>query len=352
MKERLTRIVEIRRIGHARPDMVKSILAAGACIRADPRARASGEMGEVAKRREAAEQAEPALLLTRTGTIGPPQPEGRPALGEHTCDVAGIGDAIDRRHGQPQQGPAKAGDKGGGVIDEGGGDLDSKGLHFPGLQVKLNNVHMSSLKMNNVQEESRRDQRKFRRRLHIVEIARGIISAKGLRSLKVRDVAEAAGCSVGSVYNEFGDFDGVILTVNRETVQALTARLRAVPAEDPVRQLYGLAETYLDFFAAHANLLRSLFEHRMEDDRPYPDDILQMVMDAFALMHPPLVRLLPDADDVKIALLSRTLFSAVHGIISLGLEERMVAVPPQMLRQQIEQFVDTHLAGLGILPLR
>jgi hypothetical protein len=73
-----------------------------------------------------------------------------------------------------------------------------------------------------------------------------------------------------------------------------------------------------------------------------------MVMQAFALMHAPLVRLLPESDDVQIALLSRSLFSAVHGIISLGLEERMVAVPPQMLRQQVEQFVDTHLAGLGI----
>ena len=177
--------------------------------------------------------------------------------------------------------------------------------------------------MNNVQEESPRDQKKLRRRFQVLDIARAIISAKGLRSLKVRDIAEAAGCSVGSIYNEFGDFDGVILTVNRETVQALTARLAGVPGEDAVRQLYGLAETYLEFFAGHANLLRSLFEHRMEDDRPYPDDILQMVMDAFALMHPPLVRLLPDADDVKIALLSRTLFSAVHGIISLGLEERV-----------------------------
>lgn len=185
-----------------------------------------------------------------------------------------------------------------------------------------------------------------------MEIARSIIATKGLKSLKVRDVADAAGCSVGSVYNEFGDFDGVILTVNRETVEALTVRLGQVPAEDPVRQLYGLAATYLEFFAGHANLLRSLFEHRMEDDRPYPDDILQMVMDAFALMHAPLVRLLPNAGDVQIALLSRTLFSAVHGIISLGLEERMLAVPPQMLRQQVEQFLDAHLAGLGILPIR
>jgi len=306
----------------------------------------------MAKGVEAPQQAEAASLVTGTGAAGPPHPEGRAALGQHAGDVAGIGDAIDRGHGEPQQGAAKPGHERGGVIEEGGGNINSEGLHFAGLQVNLNNVHMSSLKMNNVQEESLRDQKKFRRRLQILEIARSIIAAKGLRSLKVRDVADAAGCSVGSVYNEFGDFDGVILTVNRETVQALTARLGAVPAEDPVRQLYGLAETYLDFFAENANLLRSLFEHRMEDDRPYPDDILQMVMDAFALMHPPLVRVLPDADDVKIALLSRTLFSAVHGIISLGLEERMVAVPPQMLRQQVTQFLDAHLLGLGVLPAR
>ena len=182
----------------------------------------------------------------------------------------------------------------------------------------------------------------------MIEIARGLIAANGLRSLKVRDVAEAADCSIGSVYNEFGDFDGLILTVNRETVRALTACLVAVPAEDPVRQLHGLAETYLTFAADHANLLRSLFEHRMEDDRPFPEDILLMVMQAFALMHEPMVRLLPDRNPEEVALLARMMFSAVHGIISLGLEERMVAVPPEKLRHQMAQFVDTHLAGLGI----
>lgn len=182
----------------------------------------------------------------------------------------------------------------------------------------------------------------------MLETARDRISANGLISLKVRDVAEAADCSIGSVYNEFGDFDGLILTVNRETVRALTERLAAVPADDPVRQLRGLAAAYLAFAAEHANLLRALFEHRMEDDRPFPEDILRMVMQAFALMHAPLVRLLPGRDPEAVALLARTMFSAVHGIISLGLEERMVAVPPEKLRQQLAQFVDTHLAGLGV----
>src|SRR6476469_805244 len=143
---------------------------------------------------------------------------------------------------------------------------------------------MGTRKMNIVQEESLRDQKKGRRRALMLDTARRIIAAKGLISLKVRDIAEAADCSIGSVYNEFGDFDGVILTVNRETVSALTARLAAVSKDDPVRQLHGLAATYLDFAAEHANLLRSLFEHRMEEDRPFPEDILIMVMDAFNLM--------------------------------------------------------------------
>jgi AcrR family transcriptional regulator len=201
--------------------------------------------------------------------------------------------------------------------------------------------------MNIVQEESLRDQKKGRRRALMLDTARRIIGAKGLISLKVRDVAEATGCSIGSVYNEFGDFDGLILTVNRETVQLLTSKLRAVPNDDPRAQLHGLAAGYLEFAAEHTNLLRSLFEHRMENNRPFPNDILDMVMEAFALMYSPLSRLLTKRDPDELVLIARTMFSAAHGIISLGLEDRMVAVPSANLRQQLAQFVDAQLEGLG-----
>jgi AcrR family transcriptional regulator len=264
-------------------------------------------------------------------------------------DITGPGDAFDGGHRKVSHDTAKTVHQGDRSADEGGCELNDEGLHLTRLRVILNNVHIGSSKMNIVQEESLRDQKKVRRRALILEIARGLIASKGLRSLKVRDIAEAADCSIGSVYNEFGDFDGVILTVNRETVSALTARLVAVPKDDAIRQLHGLAATYLDFAAEHANLLRSLFEHRMEEDRPFPEDILIMVMEAFNLMHEPLERLMPGRDPKDVALLSRMMFSAVHGIISLGLEERMVAVPPESLRHQVAQFVDTHLKGLGIL---
>src|SRR6186713_1932670 len=114
----------------------KSFLATRSCIRADrnvPAAPASGEVGEVAKGREAAEQTE---AVAGMGAVRPPHPEGRAALSEHAGNVAGICNAIDRRHGGPPDGSAKSGHESRGVVDEGGGNLNSEGLHFAGLQVK------------------------------------------------------------------------------------------------------------------------------------------------------------------------------------------------------------------------
>ena len=199
--------------------------------------------------------------------------------------------------------------------------------------------------MNNVQAPSA-GSRKSERRAHLVEVARGLIATHGLRSLKVRDVATSAGCSIGTVYNEFVDLDELVLAVNRDTMRALEAAVAAVPSEDPVQQLHGFAQGYLAFASEHANLLRSLFEHRMEGDRPFPEDLLDMVRGTFALMYPPLLRLLPDYPTDQVAMQARTMFSAAHGIISLGLEERLVAVQPDQLREQLKVFVDTYVAGL------
>jgi AcrR family transcriptional regulator len=200
--------------------------------------------------------------------------------------------------------------------------------------------------MNIVQELSARDLKKTQRRFQLTAQASALIAAKGLRSLKVRDVAAAVDCSIGSIYNEFGDFDGLILEVTRDTFRALAATLAQAEADDPIAHLHGLADRYLDFATEHPNLLRALFEHRMEDDRPFPEDVLAMSTATFALMVPPLAKLLPNYSEEQLGLLARTLFSAVHGIISLGLEERLVAVPPSALRRQVSLFVDTHLAGL------
>jgi AcrR family transcriptional regulator len=201
--------------------------------------------------------------------------------------------------------------------------------------------------MNNVQEISSRGSKKGERRAQIIEVARRLIAAKGLRSLKIRDVAGAAGCSIGTVYNEFEDLDELVLAVSRDTIRALQAALTTAAHDDPVEQLHMLAQRYLDFATEHPNLLRALFEHRMEGDRSFPDDLLEMTRSTFALMYTPLARLLPEYPNDQVAVLAQTMFSATHGIISLAMEERLVAVTPDSLQRQIAVFVSTYLAGLN-----
>jgi AcrR family transcriptional regulator len=154
------------------------------------------------------------------------------------------------------------------------------------------------------------------------------------------------GCAIGSVYLEFADLDALVLAVSRQTVRSLHDVMAVIADPDPARQLHALGAAYLAFAAAHPNLLRALFEHRMAGDRPFPQDLLDRVQETFALLYPPLAALQPAAPADEVALLARTMFSAVHGIVSLGLEDRLVAVPAPLLRQQVAQLVEVYVAAL------
>jgi hypothetical protein len=55
----------------------------------------------------------------------------------------------------------------------------------------------------------------------------------------------------------------------------------------------------------------------------------------FGLIEEPLHVLQPQASPKRRALLARSLFSAVHGLVRLGLEEKLQAIPVTALREQM-----------------
>ena len=184
------------------------------------------------------------------------------------------------------------------------------------------------------------------KRDRILAAARSIIACRGLRALKVRDVATTAGTSLGGVYLHFVDLDALIVAVNRLTIARLDAGLHEPADVDPSVRIHALADAYLRFAVEETNLLRALFEHRMEDRRPFPDDLLSEVAAVFGRLAAPLRELLDDRSADEVAVIARTMFSAFHGIVTMGIEERIVAVPPSRLREQVALFVDAFLAGL------
>ncbi len=189
------------------------------------------------------------------------------------------------------------------------------------------------------------EERKAKLRARLIAIAEAQIEAGGLSTLKARPLAAEAECSVGAIYNIFEDMDALAMAVNARTFRRLgtfvSDRVAAEPDAGPNAQMITMAHGYLAFAVDHTNLWRALFDLEMSVDGPVPDWYFQELRAVFALIAAPLARLYPDMDEAERNLMVRALFSAVHGIVLLGLERRISAVPEEhiktMLRQLLEQ---------------
>lgn len=176
------------------------------------------------------------------------------------------------------------------------------------------------------------------------------MAAKGIAGLNARDLAETVGCSLGAIYNVFPHLDAIVFEVNSRTLaffeQFVARRARAKEGADPAAGLVVLAEAYLDFAVTHQPRWRALFEHRVSSPDGMPQSYLDDQARLFLLVEGPLAALRPDLEDKQRMLLARTMFSAVHGIVSLGLDAKLKSLPASVLGEQIRSFVGIVGAGL------
>jgi AcrR family transcriptional regulator len=192
----------------------------------------------------------------------------------------------------------------------------------------------------------------------LIDAAEGIIARDGLVALRARDIAAKAGCALGAIYTAFSDLDSIVIAVNMRTLALLDRCLRSASdaksmkadakSENPdVVRLIRLALAYLDFAGKHSPRWRALFEHRLPDDQPVPTWYQSEQNRIFAFVEEPLRGIRPGLTASELALLARTVFAAVHGIISLGLEEKLGEMTARRLRDQTTLVVTAIARGLG-----
>jgi AcrR family transcriptional regulator len=182
----------------------------------------------------------------------------------------------------------------------------------------------------------------------LLAAAEAAIAATGLASLRARSLADSVGCSVGAIYGVFPDLDALVLAVNGRTLDAIDAAMRAAaPGGEPVTHLTRLAEAYLDYAAAHRERWSALFQHALPAGRALPAWFAERQAAAFSRIEGPLKTLVPGLDHAARALLARSLFSAVHGMVALGLDEKVAAMPVPALRAQLRLVVEAVCRGLA-----
>ena len=189
----------------------------------------------------------------------------------------------------------------------------------------------------------------------LTDAASRLIEAQGLASVKARPLAEKAGCALGAIYTVFPDLDALILAVSARTLARLEAHLDAIavevaaeasPREAARQRLVALALAYLDFAFAHRASWRALFEHRLPEGRPVPEWMVAEQARLFGKVEVLLGPLVPHMGVAQRAMLARSLFSAVHGLVLLGLEEKLGVMPFAMLREEVERLVSAMARGL------
>jgi AcrR family transcriptional regulator len=197
-------------------------------------------------------------------------------------------------------------------------------------------------------------ERRQRLKEALVSAAERTIEIHGLGGLKARALAHQVGCAVGAIYNVVTDLDDLVIEVNSRTLAALERDLAAVEraagaaqGSAAVDRLVRLGAAYLDFAAAHTLRWRALFEHRLPNGKPMPERYLGEQRQLFRHIEEPLGELQPQLSSERRALVARSLFSAVHGMVMLGLEEKLQTVPLESLREQIALVVST--IGRGML---
>jgi AcrR family transcriptional regulator len=110
------------------------------------------------------------------------------------------------------------------------------------------------------------------------------LAEAGFAGFSAREVAKRIGYSIGTIYNVFGNYDRLVLAINARTLRAwaafLGARLEAA-GEDRIATL---VHGYFDFAAENRNRWMALYDHRMADKVPLPEDFTAAFTALIALL--------------------------------------------------------------------
>lgn len=194
--------------------------------------------------------------------------------------------------------------------------------------------------------ESREDYR-ARLRTQVMRIARDILHREGLSALQVRRVAEEAGCSVGTLYNIFGDVEGLVLAANAETLvelgEALSTVARRSAAGTLEQRLMALAIAYLDYATINRLRWKAVFEHYVAD-ASLVEANSEHRRRLLALIEGQLTAAIDDPSTR--ADVARALFAAVHGIVLLALDNKLGSFDASQCEREIRFIVSLAAAKL------
>lgn len=203
--------------------------------------------------------------------------------------------------------------------------------------------------------KERREREKLGTRDLILEAARELFVSEGYEGVSMRKVAEKIEYSPTAIYVHFADKEALFRELCHRDFERLAQVFQGEELpEDPVERLKRIGRTYVEFGHEYPNHYRLMFmtphppkeldEHDCEI-RGNPE------VDAYALLKHTVQHAIDAGvfrsgiDDAE--LISQTLWSAVHGVISLHIAKQFDSwVEWRPLEERVGVMLDAVLSGL------
>ncbi|MFO1372233.1 MAG: TetR/AcrR family transcriptional regulator [Candidatus Competibacteraceae bacterium] len=180
-----------------------------------------------------------------------------------------------------------------------------------------------------------------------LQAAEQLVTAHGLPGLSTRKVVTRIGYTVGSLYMIFRNLDDLVVQVNERTLDALYETLAAAiaPRQAPATTLRALGQAYITFALTQTNRWKAIYEHHLPEDLAVPETLTEKVARMFELVQCQLTLLCPRRSPDEIVLAARALWSGIHGICILSLDQKLESVGGRSIQEVAGSLLDNYLAG-------
>ncbi len=199
-----------------------------------------------------------------------------------------------------------------------------------------------------------------RPRQHAPEVLHGQVMAacdawlrdNPVHTLSLRSLAREVGCAPSTLLKLYGSFGNLLQYVNVETLGRLRVAVEGLEGADPEPRLKALATAYWLFAQHEPYRWQMLFDYPLAQEGELDQRQNDMIEGLFVRVEAALAEYQPLMGELEARRMARTLWGSVHGLVQLGLNERLGVWQGQSLEvtELLDQLLTTTLMGLKYGP--
>ncbi len=180
-----------------------------------------------------------------------------------------------------------------------------------------------------------------------LQSAEELLNEKSARELSTRQIAAKMGYTVGTLYQIFKNLPDLLLHVNARTLKILYDNCQNLDLskDEHQKNILAYANVYLQFAHSHPGLWELIFDNNILNSDDLPDWYLNQVNCLFSLIEIQLKAIQPASSDLEITKTSRVLWSSVHGICTLSINNNLFAKSACSSEELIQSLIKNFLIG-------